>query len=157
MNKQTKDCINYGLLSVAVFMLLTLLLSLISSVNKGVHLTYVLRIDGEDNGVLWFLFFMTIWIFISFGIGYFARRNFIVEKAFYRKQVFEADTSDFNKGFKQYYLSQKAKMLLPVFIIAIPIYLIAYVNDGLKPLDIVLVLALASSALVCLLFYRRYK
>ena len=157
MSKKTQDCLNYGSLSVVIFIIIIFILVLISSINKGINYWEVVRLDDEKYGEAWFAFYMVLWTSASFCIGYYARKKFLAKKEYYKKQTPIIDERIFNIEFKKYYISEKAKMLIPVFISAIPLYLLGYVKDGIKILDIIVVSLLLSCAVLCFILHYRYQ
>ncbi|MBB3896257.1 hypothetical protein [Bacteroides pyogenes] len=90
--------------------------------------------DDGTNGISTSVF-LVIWSLIWYGIGYSSRKKYKIEKKYYREKASNLNDEQFNRFFKDYYISKNAKMLFIVFLTAIPWYILGYVSGHLTTKD----------------------
>lgn len=145
------DKIKYGFITLVVWNLLLILMTILAASVRKVNYSYFF---DDGTGGIGIALFILLWSLIWFVIGYHSRKKYVQEKAFYRKMASVVDDTRYNKAFAAYYISKHAKMLMIVFITAIPWYILGYVNEQFIGRDFVVMGSLGVLAAISLGIYK---
>lgn len=145
------DKIKYGFITLVVWNLLLILMTMLAASVRKVNYSYFF---DDGTGGIGIGLFIILWSLIWFGIGYHSRKKYVQEKAFYRKMVSLVDDTKYNKEFAAYYVSKHVKMLMIVFITAIPWYIVGYVDGPFTGRDFIVMGSLGVLAAISLGIYK---